>query len=225
MFAYQKAKCKYFINSDRNTRLFHSIIRRNAKRNYIPAVTKRDGEITNNMDEVVGEFLSYYQELLGSEVGTDTIDENILSQGPMLPLDSWEDLIRVPNDEEIKKALFHIGNDKAPGPDGYSSGFFKKSWDIVGADVCRAVKEFFVSGQIIRQLNHTIIALILKSPHASSVGDYRPISCCNVAYKIISKILALRLEGVLPKIIDEAQSAFVRGRSMLENIHLAQELT
>ncbi|GFP99127.1 line-1 retrotransposable element orf2 protein [Phtheirospermum japonicum] len=65
--------------------------------------------------------------------------------------------------------------------------------------------------------------MIPKSDRPSLVGDYRPIACCNVTYKVISKILASRLASTLGKIVDQAQSAFVEGRSMVENIHLAQE--
>jgi hypothetical protein len=93
-------------------------------------------------------------------------------------------LANVTNDD-IKKALFSIGNTKSPGPDGYSSLFFKHSWDVVGQDVCAAVRDFFQSGQLLKQINHSIIALVPKSAHVSTANDFRPLSCCNVVYKII----------------------------------------
>lgn len=102
--------------------------------------------------------------------------------------------------------------------------FFKKSWGIIGGDVTNAVLEFFRSGQLLKQWNHAFIALVPKSSHASSVTDYRPISCCTVFYKIISKILANRLCAIMGHIVDEAQMAFIKDRSIVENIHLAQEL-
>lgn len=67
------------------------------------------------------------------------------------------------------------------------------------------MKVFFHSGCLLKQLNHTVISLIPKSSHSSSVGDYRPIACCNVVFKVISKILAGMMLGVLPIIIYEAQ--------------------
>jgi len=133
-------------------------------------------------------------------------------------------LLKEVTSEEIKEALFSIGNDKAPGPDGYSALFFKRAWDIIGVQMCDAVKEFFISGSLLKQMNHTLIALVPKSSHANSVGDFRPIACCNVIYKVISKILVARLRPVLGGIINLSQSAFVEGRSMIENIHLVQEL-
>ncbi|XP_022849628.1 uncharacterized protein LOC111371725 [Olea europaea var. sylvestris] len=84
--------------------------------------------------------------------------------------------------------------------------------------------EFFSSGSILKQINHTVIPLVPKSGHTPHVGDFRPISCCNVTYKVIAKILASRLRPILGNIVDHAQATFVEGRSMVENIHLAQEL-
>ena len=102
--------------------------------------------------------------------------------------------------------------------------FFQKDLESTGTDVFLAVKEFFRSGCILKQLNHATIVLVLKSLNASRVGDFRPISCCNTVYKIISKILDLRLSTVLEKLIDPAQPAFVPNRSMVENIYMVQEL-
>ncbi|GFY93866.1 hypothetical protein Acr_09g0003120 [Actinidia rufa] len=133
-------------------------------------------------------------------------------------------LIRPVSDEDIKAALFDIGDDKAPGPYGFSSCFFKKSWSITGPDVCAAVKEFFVSGKILKQLNHAVLVMVPKSASASRVEDFRPIACCNVIYKVISKIIATRLSPILEDLIDPAQLAFVPNRSMDENIYELQEL-
>lgn len=84
--------------------------------------------------------------------------------------------------------------------------------------------EFFSSGRLLKQWNHTVIALVPKSNDASSFNEYRLISCCNVFYKIISKVLVGRLKKAIVGIVDNAHAAFVEGRSIVENIHLALEL-
>jgi len=87
-----------------------------------------------------------------------------------------------------------------------------------------AVQDFFSSGRILKQINHSIIALVSKSANVNSANDFRPISCCNVVYKVISKILVGRLERAVQGIINPAQNAFLGGRNMIDNINLTQEL-
>ena len=74
------------------------------------------------------------------------------------------------------------------------------------------------------EINCTIIALVPKVPNLSSMHDYRPISCCNTIYKCISKIIAERIKRCIPDIICPAQTAFVQGHSIADNILLTQEL-
>ncbi|XP_024962071.1 uncharacterized protein LOC112502414 [Cynara cardunculus var. scolymus] len=121
-------------------------------------------------------------------------------------------------------ALFDIGNDKAPGLDGFSSKFFKAAWSVVGRDVLIGIHNFFYSANLDYQLNHTLLCLVPKVPNASCVTDYRPIACCNVLLKCISKIIAERIKGSLDFLISNAQSAFIPGHQMTDNILLAREL-
>lgn len=101
--------------------------------------------------------------------------------------------------------------------------FFRKAWPIVGHEVTVAVKSFFRSGEL-RKANSTLIALVPKIPNPSKVSEYRPISCCNTIYKCIARVLAKRLQVVLPSLIDPIQSGFVKGRRISDNIFLTQEL-
>ncbi|KAL0386603.1 UNVERIFIED_CONTAM: Retrovirus-related Pol polyprotein from type-2 retrotransposable element R2DM [Sesamum latifolium] len=144
--------------------------------------------------------------------------------GPKLSSEHALELCREVTPSEVKQAIFQIHDNKAPGPDGFSACFFKKAWNIVGNQVCKAVTDFFRSGRLLRQLNHCIIALVPKSVHSPTVADYRPISCCNVIYKAITKIIADRLTPVLEHLIDRSQAAFVGRRSITDNIFLAQEM-
>ena len=123
--------------------------------------------------------------------------------------------------EEMKEV---IDDSKAPGPDGFSSRFFKAAWDIIGSDVCVAVSSFFEPGSMLREINCTIIALVPKVPNPGSVHDYRPISCCNTIYKCISKIIAARIKQCIPDIVSPSQSAFVQGRSIADNVLITQDL-
>ncbi|GJU29675.1 putative reverse transcriptase domain, reverse transcriptase zinc-binding domain protein [Tanacetum coccineum] len=98
--------------------------------------------------------------------------------------------------------------------------FFKEAWDIMSSDVTKAVQEFFINGKLLKELNHTIIALIPKVSSPSRINDYRPISCCNVLFKCISKIIANHIKESLKVLVSLNQSAFVPGRKILDNILL-----
>ena len=87
--------------------------------------------------------------------------------------------------EEIKRSMFSIDSTKVPGPDWFSSLFFKRAWSIIGSEVCDAMAYFFSTGCLLREIKCTILALVPKVPNPSSMHDYRTISCCNTIYKCI----------------------------------------
>lgn len=87
-----------------------------------------------------------------------------------------------------------------------------------------AVSEFFSSGKLLRQWNTTTLVLIPKITNASSTTDFRSISCLNTIYKVISKLLANRLQAILSEVISNPQSAFMPGRLLAENVLLATEI-
>lgn len=126
--------------------------------------------------------------------------------------------------EEIKNAIWSIPDDKAPGFDGYNSKFFKSAWSIVGEDVIAAIQDFFATGKLLKSWNITSVTLIPKVACPAHPGDYRPISCCHVLYKCISKLICSSLKTVLGFLINQAQGAFVTNRSILHNVLLCQDI-
>ena len=102
--------------------------------------------------------------------------------------------------------------------------FFQHSWHVIKNDVVEVVNNILVTGELDPRLNITNICMIPKVERPTRMTELRPISLCNVGYKIISKVLCQRLKGCLPRLISETQSAFVAGRLISDNILIAQEM-
>ncbi|CAN1177469.1 LINE-1 reverse transcriptase homolog [Linum perenne] len=117
-----------------------------------------------------------------------------------------------------------MAGDKAPGPDGFNAFFYKNSWSVTGDEVVETVRYFMEKGVMPSAVNSVILALIPKKTQAAEMKDFRLISWCNVLYKIVSKVLANRLSVVLPDLISNAQTAFVKGRKIGDGILMAHEL-
>ena len=106
-------------------------------------------------------------------------------------VNSW--LVKEMEEKVIRKYVFQLGIYKAPGPDRFNGFFYQKYWDIVNKDMVEAVREFFKTGRMLKELNATKIVLILKVKGLKEVSQFSPISLCNFAYKVISKVLVNRL--------------------------------
>ncbi|GKB25032.1 RNA-directed DNA polymerase, eukaryota, partial [Tanacetum coccineum] len=126
--------------------------------------------------------------------------------------------------EEIRRAVWSCGDDKSPGPDGFSFEFFRKYWNFIGPDFCGAVEHFFNKGTFTRGCNSSFIALIPKISDAKYVSDYRPISLIGCVYKVVTKILAIRLANIISDIISDTQSAFLTKRNILDGPFILNEL-
>lgn len=127
-------------------------------------------------------------------------------------------------DEEIAEGLWSLKPFKAPGPDGLHAGFFQRFWLLLGDLVRSEVKQIFTSGKIPEYLNKTLITLVPKCKNPESINNYRLISLCNSAYKIVSKILVARIRPLLAKLVSPLQTAFVPGRKGIDNAIIVQEV-
>jgi hypothetical protein len=185
---------------------------------------KREGGGVVESEEELGPFISnFYKILFMSSAGP--VDNKLLEHIPQTVTPEMnEKLTRPFTGQEVKEALDSIGDLKAPGPDGMPAVFYKRFWDIIGDRVTEEVLQVLNGGELPADWNETCVALIPKVKNPDCIKNMRPISLCNVVYKIISKVLAKRLKVLLPEIISPAQSAFVPGRLLTDNVLLAYEV-
>ncbi|XP_019418409.1 PREDICTED: uncharacterized protein LOC109329191 [Lupinus angustifolius] len=127
-------------------------------------------------------------------------------------------------EEEIKEAVWSCEGDKSPGPDGFNFTFIKKSWDCVKSDIIAMVDDFYIFGDLARGCNASFIVLIPKSSSPQGLGDFRPISLVGCIHKLISKLLVGRLKRVIHSVISDCQTAFIKGRNIMDGVVIANEI-
>ena len=127
-------------------------------------------------------------------------------------------LARPYTSKEVAAIIKEMAPLKAPGLDGMPPLFFKTYWTDVGMDITQAILSSLNLRSILKSTNHTFITLIPKVQNLERVTEFRPISLCNVIYKIASKVIVNRLKPWLNFIISETQSAFIADRFITDNI-------
>ncbi|XP_055960979.1 uncharacterized protein LOC126672148 [Mercurialis annua] len=142
---------------------------------------------------------------------------------PQLDIATSTLLAKEITNDEVRMALFDLQPLKSPGVDGLHALFLQNQWSTVGPKICDFIKGIFSGQEFPREINRTLITLIPKCENPESIKSFRPISLCNVIYKIITKIIANRLKKVMPHIIGPMQTSFVEGRHITDKIILAQE--
>ena len=105
-----------------------------------------------------------------------------------------------------------MGPFKAPGPDKLQLVFFHTQWDTIGRTICDLVKSIYADPRIMESIHNTLLVLVPKVDAPRRLKDFRPISLCNVIYKIITKIIANRLKRHMDFLVSPAQCSFVPRR-------------
>ncbi|KAI0522403.1 hypothetical protein KFK09_004782 [Dendrobium nobile] len=173
--------------------------------------------------DVISSIIHYFQDLY-NPIPPSNVDWESIPIGTALPDVYASSIISFVTDEDIKFAIFSGSSTSAPGPDGFNFHFFKSGWHILGPTVCRAIRSFFTKGFLPKGVKSTALAIIPKHKNAANISEYRPIALCNVLYKIIAKIMAVRLKPVMSWIVKDNQAGFVNSRVSTDNILLASDI-
>jgi len=128
--------------------------------------------------------------------------------------DNLESLARPFSTDDIDTIIKQMPADKAPGPDGFNGFFHKNCWDTLKEDFYNLCFDFFNGSLDLESINSSFITLIPKTNNPASVNDFRPISLLNCALKIITKLMANRLQGKIIPLIHTNQYGFIKSRTI-----------
>jgi len=182
-----------------------------------------EGTILTKHEDKEQHIFDFYNSLLGSSTDREMTVNLAELDMPNIPLHDLE----VPfSEEEVWKTVKALPPDKAPGPDGFTGRFYKVCWQIIKVDIMAAISAVwsrkFTNFEL---LNSAFVTLLPKREDASSIKDYRPTSLVHSFAKLVTKILANRLAGYLNQLVSPNQSAFIKGRFILDNFMLVQHTT
>lgn len=217
----QRSKQFWLKEGDQNTRFFHNYASGRKRNNYISRIRNKNDEWVENtqgMQDVITEYFSELFTMSGvvgrlserEKVHSVTEEQNMMLVQPIAV-------------EEVKNAVFSMHADKAPGYDGLNPAFYQAYWNVVQEDVVEFCRKFLDTGIMEEDINRTIVCLIPKVKQPQRMTELRPISLCDVLFRILSKVLANRLKGCLPNLISANQSAFIEGRVLTDNALIAFE--
>jgi hypothetical protein len=174
----QCARIDWLKEGDRNTAFFQSKSKERARINQITALKRADGCIATTQEALETIALEFYANLFTRQ--------EVLDPGPILEHvvekvtpEMNEALLKAYTVEEVKHAVFMMGANKAPGPDGLTAGFYQFHWETLGPGITAAVLKFLNGGALLETINSTTIVLIpnVKNPH--EMKQFRPISLCK----------------------------------------------
>ena len=219
----QRSTVQWLGEGDRNTKYFHYRASERRRKNTVNRLWNDEGVWCESKESIIKRAIDYFENIYTFihptrvEKVTDLIPTKVTAEMNAALTQEF-------NVEEVRAALGQMHLTKAPGLDGMSASFYQKYWDIVGLDVANMVLNVLNSNASITDINNTYITLVPKVKMPNRMKDFRLISLCNVAYKLLSKVLANRLKTVLPQIIYENQSAFLSERLITDNVLVAFEL-
>ncbi|CAM8885100.1 unnamed protein product [Rhodiola kirilowii] len=223
----QRSRVTWLAEGDSNTKYFHACATARHRNSSIRSLQRSDGTLATQSSEIATIAYSFYRCLFSTDLhaSSDEIKHYLHVVPRRISPEHNAALLAPYSEEEITRALFQMHPSKAPGIDGFSTGFFQSSWHIVKHDFISECLKFLNHGLLNPTHNTSVITLIPKLKGATKITEFRPISLIGVVAKVISKAMANRLQGVLDEVISHEQCAFIRNRLLSDNLIIAQEIS
>jgi len=192
---------------DASTKFFHAQATVKYRRNLITQLLDDSGNVlVNHADKANLIWLSFKERL-----GTSTYSSLNFDTSHFFPAPPDLALLVAPFSKlEIDSVIKALPSDKAPVLDGFNTDFVKHCWSIICPDFYRLCEDFFNNQLCLQSINGSHITLVPKKDDAQKIADFRPISLLNTSVKVITKLLANRLQTVLPSLLHKNQYSFIK---------------
>ena len=221
----QRAHMWWLRDDNRNIKYLESEASARKKTNRIKELWKEDGTVVEEGEELTNYVCSFFQDLFLASSNPHRLPE-LLEKVQARVTEAMNNILLAEfTREEVKAALDHIGDLKAPGPDGMPAIMFKRHWHFMGDQVMDEVLRVLNGGDMPEGWNDTHVILIPEVKNPQRIKDLRPINLCNVLYKLVCEVIANRLKMILPSLISDNQSVFVPRRLTTDNVLIAYELS
>ncbi|KAG5595920.1 hypothetical protein H5410_037152 [Solanum commersonii] len=139
----------------------------------------------------------------------------------MITEEEQERLQRTFEEEEILNSIKSCAKEIAPSPDDFPMIFFQTFWDVLKAHIIGTSAQLYSNQNFEKSFNATFIALIPKNIGVPDLKDFKPISLIGGVYKIMTKLLAERLNKVMNKLVNKNQMTFINGTKIIDVVLLA----
>ncbi|XP_074288580.1 uncharacterized protein LOC141613735 [Silene latifolia] len=191
----QRAKIKHIQYADCSSKYFFAKLFQRRNQQQIGIIKDINGDSCTGRKDISLPFQTYYQELLGKCRQVKALDPNLFLHSPTLSSSVGILLTSPLTLKEIKDVVFSLDSNSSPGIDGFSAGFFKSTWAIIGMDLSMAVLSFFKKHHMAKQAKSTLISLIPKKQALVQGYDRKNISPrCHVKLDIRKAFDSLNLD-------------------------------
>ena len=219
-----RSKAQIVEQDEKNSKYFASLEKKRAESKIVSRLNVNGGIITEPK-EVLIEQKQYYENLYKEKEQTNPsfnfFDEHV----PKLNANEKVKCDGLISEDECEKALKEMKNQKSPGSDGLTTEFYKIFWLDIKTYFVNAIYYSNQVGHLSELQKQSIISLLPKSGKDTSFfQNWLPISLLNVGYKIVTKVIANRIKPLLPSMINQSQTGFMKGRYIGENIRLICEI-